>query len=217
MNRRKFLYSASGAAAALLSMTAAGAARAKMKMMKMVPPWEWTRKHGLVNNLRKDPNPLDHELEKYPRCPYCGMSRKMWSHTRHLIQYDDDSTEGTCSIRCASLSLALNLDRVPKRIWVGDAGCSRKVKRLIDADKAHYIILDGKMGTMTHRRKWAFSDPAKAQAMGGQQVGFDQALRAAYADQASDTIMIRKRRAEKRAHMMKKMHMMQRMKMKGMK
>ena len=201
MNRRELLGAASMGAIFLAAGTGQSSA-------KMVPPWVWTDKHGLTNNMRTDANPLDKEFEKYPRCPYCGMSRKMWSHTRHLIQYDDDSTEGTCSIRCASLSLALNLDRNPKNIWVGDAGADAKVKPLINADKAHYTIVPGKPGTMTGVRKWAYADAAKAKAAGGKVVNFDAALQASFEDMAKGTLMIRKRRAEKRAHMMKKMKMM---------
>jgi nitrous oxide reductase accessory protein NosL len=202
MNRRSFLLSASVGALA----TAAGTGLASAK--KMLMPWEWTDKHGLANNMRKDASPLENEFEKYPRCPYCGMARKMWSHTRHLIQYEDDSTEGTCSVHCAAISLALNMDRGPKHIWVGDAGSDAKIKPLIEVDKANYALEQGKMGTMTGNRKWAYADKAKADATGGKVVGFDEALQAAYVDMGKNTIGIRKRRAEKRAHMAKKMKMM---------
>ncbi|PLX42879.1 MAG: twin-arginine translocation pathway signal protein [Hyphomicrobiales bacterium] len=201
MNRRELLGAASMGAVVL----AAGIGQSSAKM---VPPWVWTDQHGLTNKMRKDKNPLDKEFEKYPRCPYCGMARKMWSHTRHLIQYDDDSTEGTCSIHCASLSLALNMDRNPKNIWVGDAGAEAKVKPLINADKAYYAINPAKPGTMTAVSKWAYADEGKAKAGGGELVNFDGALQAAYEDMAKSTLRIRKMRAEKRAHMMKKMKMM---------
>jgi len=201
MNRRELLGAASFGALALI--TATGQATAKM-----VPPWVWTKKHGLTNTMKVDANPLENEFDKYPRCPYCGMARKQWSHTRHLIQYNDDSTEGTCSIHCASLSLALNMDRNPKNIWVGDAGSEAKIKPLIKVDAAHYALQQGKMGTMTGNRKWAYSDAAKAKATGGKVVSFDDALQAAYTDIGKNTLSIRKRRAEKRAHMAKKMKMM---------
>ncbi len=201
MNRRELLGAASLGALALITGTRNAAA-------KMVPPWVWTKKHGLTNNMIKDKNPLENEFDKYSRCPYCGMARKQWSHTRHLIQYDDDSTEGTCSIHCASLSLALNMDRNPKNIWVGDAGSDAKIKPLIKVEAAHYTLQPGKMGTMTGNRKWAYADIAKAKATGGKVVSFDEALQASYVDMGKNTLAIRKRRAEKRAHMAKKMKMM---------
>ncbi len=208
LNRRELLAAASAGALALGIGSRRGEA-----MMKMEPPWEWQQKHGVVSPVRKDDNPTQDEFGKYPRCPYCGMDRKMWSHTRHLIQYDDGTAEGTCSIRCVAVAFAINLDRGPKKIWVGDAGSEAKIKPLIEADKAYYCLVDGKMGTMTGRRKWAFADKGKAKAQGGKVVDFDTALQAAYEDLGRDTAMVRKRRAEKRAHMMKKMKEMQGMKM----
>jgi len=57
---------------------------------------------------------------------------------------------------------------------------------------------------MTKQRKVAFSsrpaaETAKA-AQGGELGNFDAALRAAYLSMASDTAMIRKKRAERRRH-----------------
>jgi hypothetical protein len=40
------------------------------------------------------PTRLTNELAKYPRCRYCGMERAKFSHTRHLLVYEDDSVEG---------------------------------------------------------------------------------------------------------------------------
>ena len=51
----------------------------------------------------KDANPLENELKKYPKCPYCGMDRTQYHHARHLVQYADDLVDGTCSIHCLSL------------------------------------------------------------------------------------------------------------------
>jgi nitrous oxide reductase accessory protein NosL len=200
MKRREFLTSAALGSLALIASNTVSAAKG------MVMPWDWTKKNGLTNHMPKDENPTDKEFEKYPRCTYCGMPREKWSHTRHLIQYDDNSTEGTCSIHCASLSLGLNMDRNPKNIWVGDAGSDAKVKPLIKVDEAHYVIDPSKPGTMASVSKWAYADKAKADAAGGEKVvAFDDALQAAYVDMGKNTLMIRKRRAEKRAHMMKKM------------
>ena len=202
MNRRNLLTSAALAPFAL----AAGSIAARAKMMT---PWEWTRKNGVTNHLKVDANPTENEFEKYPRCTYCGMARKQWSHTRHLIQYDDDATEGTCSIHCASISLSLNMDRNPKNIWVGDAGSDAEVKPLIKVEDAHYAINPQKPGTMTGVSKWAYADPATATSAGAEKVvDFEGALQAAYGDMAKSTMMIRKKRAEKRAHMAKKMDMM---------
>jgi nitrous oxide reductase accessory protein NosL len=154
-----------------------------------------------------DPDPLDGELEKYPRCPYCGMDRRKWHHSRHLIHYSDDLVDGLCSLHCAAVSLALNLDRVPKAIYGADFGSSAEPRPLVDVDQGPvtYLIGSGLPGTMTGRSKMAFADPVQAEAAreahGGDLGDFDAALTAAYADMAKDTKLIRKRRAERRRRM----------------
>lgn len=158
---------------------------------------------------KADPNPLENELEKYPHCPYCGMNRKEFHHSRHLVHYSDDLADGTCSIHCAAISLSLNLDRVPKAIYAADFGAEGEVKSLVSVDKASYLIGSKLKGVMTANSKVAFADAAKAktaQAEQGGEVGdFDRALTATYLDMAKDTMMIRKRREEARQKMMEKM------------
>lgn len=199
MKRRDFILT--GSTGALLAAGTSASANMKKKM-----PWDWTDEHGPANFLKVDTNPLQDEFKKYPRCPYCGMMRKMWSHTRHLIVYEDDSVDGTCSIHCAGISLSMNMDRGPKVIYAGDAGAEGEVKPLVDTAKMTYVINPTKMGTMTKVSKHAFADKAAAEAAaaeadGTSMVGFDDALRAAFNGMAEDTIAIRKRRAERRKKM----------------
>jgi nitrous oxide reductase accessory protein NosL len=153
-----------------------------------------------------DANPLANELTKYPKCPYCGMDRTQFHHSRHLVQYEDDLVDGTCSIHCAALSLAINLDRGPKAIYAADFGSQDKVKPLIKVDGASYLIGSKLPGTMSKTSKLAFAsaDAAKpAQAENGGEIGdFHAALRRSYTDMAEDTVMIRKKRAERRQKMM---------------
>jgi copper chaperone NosL len=114
-NRRHWLASAAlGAVAATTAGCATPAADKANPAQAGVPPTEWTDRHGLVAALPKDKDPLTNELDKYPRCRYCGMERAKFSHTRHLLVYEDDSVEGTCSLHCAAISLSLNMDRGPK-------------------------------------------------------------------------------------------------------
>jgi len=155
-----------------------------------------------------DPNPLEDELKKYPKCPYCGMDRTMWNHSRHLVQYDDDLVDGTCSIHCLAISLALNLDRGIKAIYTADFGAEGKLKPLVNVDKATYLIGSKLKGTMTKKSKMAFASAEKAKAVQakeeGEQGKFDDALRESYLGMANDTMMIRGARAKKREMMMKK-------------
>lgn len=156
-----------------------------------------------------DDSPLSDELKKYPSCPYCGMSRTKFNHSRHLVQYDDNLVDGTCSVHCLAISLSLNLDRGPKAIYAADFGSPESVKPMIPADSAHYLIGSQLKATMSRTSKVAFATQQAAEKAadtnGGTIADFDTALTAAYTDMATDTISIRKRRAEKRRHMMKKM------------
>ncbi|WP_303900813.1 nitrous oxide reductase accessory protein NosL [Thiohalomonas denitrificans] len=156
----------------------------------------------------KDPNPRENELQKYPKCPYCGMDRTMFSHTRHLVHYEDDLVDGTCSLHCAAISLSLNIDRGPKAIYAGDYAGSDEIKPLVNVEEATYLIGSSQKGTMSGRSKLAYGQRRQAEAAqkehGGELGDFDTALTAAYLDMAKDTMMIRKRRAERRAKMKNK-------------
>jgi copper chaperone NosL len=156
----------------------------------------------------KDANPLENELKKYPKCPYCGMDRTQYHHARHLVQYADDLVDGTCSIHCLSISLAINLDREPKAIYAPDNASMDAIKPLINVAQATYLIGGSSPGVMTKRSKVSFSSQQSALATqsksGGELGNFSAALTASYADLAQDTLMIRKRREERRQQMMKK-------------
>jgi nitrous oxide reductase accessory protein NosL len=155
-----------------------------------------------------DDRPLEHELEKYPKCPYCGMDRTQWHHSRHLVHYDDGLVDGTCSIHCLAISLSLNIDRGPQAIYAADFGATGQPRPLIDVDRARYLVGAQLKGTMTANSKMAFGSVARAEEVqsekGGTLTGFDDALRAAYLGMADDTLMVRKRRRERVERMMQK-------------
>ena len=155
-----------------------------------------------------DADPLTDELKKYPKCPYCGMDRTMYNYSRHLVQYDDNLVDGTCSIHCLAISLSLNIDRGPKAIYAADFGATAEIKPLILVDKATYVIGSKLKGTMTANSKVAFAEKAKAEAAmaqeGGKLANFDEALKQTYLDMAADTARVRKNRAEKRQSMKQK-------------
>ena len=153
-----------------------------------------------------DPKANENDIAKYPKCPYCGMDRNQYHHSRMLIQYSDDLADGTCSLHCAAISLSLNIDREPKALWVGDNAAPGDGKPLVEVDKATFLIGSKLPGVMTANSKVAYGteDAAKvAQAAhGGELVKFDQALLAAYTDMSRDVSRIRKNRAERRRKMM---------------
>ncbi len=157
-----------------------------------------------------DAKPLENELEKYPKCPYCGMDRKEHHRTRMLVQYSDDLVDGVCSIHCLSLSLGVNIDREPKNIWGPDYGSATEPRPLTPVDNMVYLIGADLKHAMTKRSKHSFASLSTAKEFqakhGGTLGNFNDALRESYLDMASDVTMIRKNREErrKRAAEMKK-------------
>jgi nitrous oxide reductase accessory protein NosL len=155
-----------------------------------------------------DAKAFENDIEKYAKCPYCGMDRKMYHHSRMVVHYSDDLADGTCSIHCAAISLSLNVDREPKAIYVGDNASAAEIKPLVEVGKATFLIGSSIKGVMTKRSKVAYSDEAAFKASqatnGGEPGNFDAALLAAYTDMAQDVSMIRKNREERRKKMMMK-------------
>jgi copper chaperone NosL len=134
------------------------------------------------------------DVIKHPSCKYCGMDREKFAHSRMLVIYEDGSSMGTCSLHCLAVELALNIDKTPKSIEAGDLN----TKKLIDAEKAAWVIGGSKSGVMTKRAKWAFESKADAEAFvkqnGGKPATFDEAIKASYEDMYADTKMIRDKR-----------------------
>ena len=131
-------------------------------------------------------------------CKYCGMDREKFAHSRMVIEYEDGSSVATCSLHCAAVDLANNIDKTPKSIKVGDF----RSRQLIDAEKAVWVIGGSKQGVMTKNAKWAFAARDRAEAFikenGGRIATFDEAVKAAYEDMYADTKMIRDKRKQKR-------------------
>jgi nitrous oxide reductase accessory protein NosL len=134
------------------------------------------------------------DVKKYPSCKYCGMDREKFAHSRMLIEYTDGTAVGTCSIHCAAVDLALNIDKSPKAVMVGDYSTTA----LIDAEKAMWVLGGSPMGVMTRNAKWAFlqkGDAEKFIGLNGGKLGtYDEAMKAAYEDMYADTKMIREKR-----------------------
>lgn len=153
-----------------------------------------------------DPNPMQNELEKYGKCPYCGMDRKEHHRARMLVQYSDDLADGVCSIHCLAISLAVNIDREPKQIWGPDYGSAAEPRPLLPVDQLTYLIGADLKHAMTKRSKHSFASKDVAKTFqdkhGGTFGNFDEALKQAYLDMAEDVRMIRKMREERRRHAM---------------
>lgn len=196
MDRRSFLLSSAALGLGMASQASAQTAACASDGTPL----------QFIPKTPKDANPTDNDIGKYAKCPYCAMDRKEYHFSRHLIHYSDDLVDGTCSIRCAAVSLSVNLDRNPKAIYAADNASDAEIKPLVLVDKAFYVIGGGLRAVMSKVAKTAFSDKAKAEAViakeKGEIVGFDQALTMTYNSLAEDTMRTRARREEKRKKMM---------------
>jgi len=131
-------------------------------------------------------------------CHYCGMKKAMFGHSWVEIEREDGSTVGVCSVHCAGVDMALNIDKPAKSITVGDFN----TKKQVDADTAYWVIEGSKMGVMTSRAKWAFETKKGADDFmkenGGRPATFEDVMKTTFEDMYEDTLMIQKKRKMKR-------------------
>jgi len=122
------------------------------------------------------------DLKAFPECKYCGMFREKFAQSRALIEYEGGTAVGTCSVHCLAIDLALNTDKTPKAIMVGDYSS----KKLIEAEKAFWVLGGSKAGVMSIRGKWAFEDKEGSSKYikenGGRHTNFDEVMRASFED-----------------------------------
>lgn len=141
------------------------------------------------------------DIQLHKTCGHCGMDREAYNFSRMLIEYDDGTVAVTCSIHCAAINLANNIDKTPKAIKVGDFNG----KQLINAETAFWVIGGNKPGVMSKQGKWAFEKKVDAEAFvkanQGKLASFEEAMNAAYDDMYGDTNMIREKRKMKRMQM----------------
>ena len=127
-------------------------------------------------------------------CHYCGMKKAMFGHSWVTVKHEDGSVVGVCSVHCAAIDMALNIDKPAETITVGDYNS----KKQIEADTAYWVIGGDKMGVMTTRAKWAFDSKESADSFikqhGGRPATFEEVMKATFEDMYEDTLMIQKKR-----------------------
>ena len=140
-----------------------------------------------------------HEGAKNNSCGYCGMDRDKYAHSAVLIEYEDGSIVGTCSLHCAAIDLALNIDKTPGKLLVGDY----LSKKPIDAAAACWTIGGDVPGVMTKRAKWAFESKEECEKYAREHqakvADLDESMKAAYEDMYADTKMIREKRKARKS------------------
>ena len=147
---------------------------------------------------------MQEDITLHKSCAHCGMNRGTFDFSRMLIEYNDGSAVPVCSLHCAAIDLANNIDKAPKSIKVADF----KGKQLIDAEQAFWVAGGSRPGVMSKRGKWAFAAKDDAESFlktnGGKLVSFEDAIKMAYDDMYEDTRMIREKRKMMRMKQMDK-------------
>src|SRR5512145_2018455 len=82
------------------------------------------------------------DIRQHRACSICGMDRKAYGYSRMLIHYRDGDSAGICSLRCA----VVELDRKPGREAASLLVADRDTRRLIDAQKATWVVGGRKPG-----------------------------------------------------------------------
>jgi nitrous oxide reductase accessory protein NosL len=138
----------------------------------------------------------DRDIEKIPSCQYCGMDREKFSTTRMIVEYANGTIIGTCSIHCAAVDLAQSFGKGINVLNVADYYSGK----LIDAEKAFWVVGAGLPGVMAAKSRVAFADKVAAEAFrkekGGEITDFNAAITSTYCDMWPDTQAIRSRRTK---------------------
>jgi nitrous oxide reductase accessory protein NosL len=115
-------------------------------------------------------------LEAPAACDKCGMDRTKFAQSRVVVEFEDGSTGGTCSITCASYDVRQKSKKKVKRLLVADYDS----RELIDVHEAFWVMGGNKAGVMTKLPKWAFVAKAGADrfiaAYGGQPATWDEVI-----------------------------------------
>jgi nitrous oxide reductase accessory protein NosL len=92
------------------------------------------------------------------RCDNCGMDRNKWARTRHEFETSKGKFY-TCSIHCVA-AMDIKLKEESKNVKAAEY---LYPERMLDAEKAFYVIGSTAPGTMTPKSKIAFSSKDEAE------------------------------------------------------
>lgn len=91
------------------------------------------------------------------KCDNCRMNRNQWARTRHEFN-TSKGTFHTCSIHCVA-ALSGKMKENPLNVKVAEY---LNPEKMLEADKALYVIASTAPGTMTSKSKIAFSSKEDA-------------------------------------------------------
>lgn len=147
---------------------------------------------GGFSKAAKNPE-LIQEGEAKMWCAVCGMNLKKFYKTSHAVILDDGSKRQYCSIRCLAAQWP-KIGKHVKKILAADAATDK----LIDAQKAYYVVGSSVKGTMSQRSKIAFASLEDAKKFvseyGGEIVDFKTAFAMAKEDLKKDMAMMKQKK-----------------------
>lgn len=119
------------------------------------------------------------DMIQHRNCKHCNMDREKFNFSRMLIEYEDNTSVGLCSIHCAAVELNQNNDKKARSHFVADY----RTKKLTDARTAYWVIGGRPQGVMTSVAKWAFIKARDAREFvkeyGGRIASFEEAMKLA--------------------------------------
>jgi nitrous oxide reductase accessory protein NosL len=119
------------------------------------------------------------DIDQFRSCSQCGMDRKAYGYSRMMINYENGTQVGVCSVHCAVTEMNKHAEHAVKSLQVAD----RDTRTLIDVKKAFWVIGGSKRGVMTQIPTWAFATKEGAEAFvassGGKTGSWESVLLAA--------------------------------------
>jgi hypothetical protein len=76
------------------------------------------------------------DIDDHRSCVNCGMDRKAYGFSRMLLNYEDGTVVGTCSLHCAVVELDANPGKTVKHLLIAD----RDSRTLLEAEKAIWVM-----------------------------------------------------------------------------
>jgi nitrous oxide reductase accessory protein NosL len=91
------------------------------------------------------------------KCDNCGMDRNKWARTRYEFQNSKGSFY-TCSIHCVAV-MGIKIKEEVRNVKVAEY---LRPEKMLDADRAFFVVGSTAPGTMTAKSKIAFSTKEEA-------------------------------------------------------
>lgn len=118
-------------------------------------------------------------VEAPQACDLCGMDRIRFARSRMLLERQDGSSTGVCSLHCALEALAAPQGSPVRALRVADRA---HPANLVEARTCTWVIGGDLPGVMARTATWAFGEAGEARAFvrrhGGQVADFQAARKA---------------------------------------